>query len=213
MIKLDIISDPICPWCYIGKERLNQALEMAGEQPFDMEWRPFQLNPAMPAEGMDRREYLEWKFGKENAVSFYLQIEEAAKASGLEVNFEKISRTPNTLDAHRMIRWARLEKVQTPLVNNLFRRYFAQGEDISQHTVLIDAAREVGMDVELADRLLKTDNDIDDVRAQDKSYRAMGVQGVPCFVISGKYVVNGAQDAEMWTKVIADIKTQISERA
>lgn len=208
MIKLDIISDPICPWCYIGKARLNQALEASSDQPFEIEWRPFQLNPDMPAEGMDRREYLEHKFGKERAVSFYMQIAEAAEASGLAVSFEKIKRTPNTIDAHRMIRWARPEGVQTPLVNSLFRRYFAEGEDISRHDVLADAAAEVGMDADMALRLLKTDNDLDDVREEDRSFRAMGVQGVPCFILGGRYVVNGAQDAQLWSKVIEDIRTQ-----
>jgi len=213
MIKLDIISDPICPWCYIGKARLNQALESATDQPFEMEWRPFQLNPDMPADGMDRREYLEHKFGKERAVSFYMQIAEAAEASGLEVHFDKIKRTPNTIDAHRIIRWAKPEECQTPLVNALFHRYFAEGEDISDHGVLLDAARQVGMDVELAERLLKTDNDLEVVRQEDKNFRAMGVQGVPCFVIAGKYVVNGAQEADMWTQVIADIKEQLKADA
>lgn len=213
MIKLDIISDPICPWCYIGKARLNQALEASSNHPFEIDWRPFQLNPDMPAEGMDRREYLEHKFGKERAVSFYMQIAEAAEASGLEVHFDKITRTPNTLDAHRMIRWARPEGCQTPLVNSLFHRYFAQGEDISDHAVLIDAAREVGMDADLAARLLKTDNDLDEIREEDKAFRGMGVQGVPCFVIGGKYVVNGAQEAKLWTQVIADIKEQEQAQA
>lgn len=208
MIKLDIISDPICPWCYIGKARLNQALEASQDQPFEVEWRPFQLNPTMPPEGMDRREYLEHKFGKERAISFYAQIAEAADASGLAVSFEKIKRTPNTIDAHRMIRWARPEGVQTPLVNALFRRYFSEGEDISRHDILVDAAKEVGMDSDLAERLLKTENDLEEVREEDKSFRAMGVQGVPCFVIGGKYVVNGAQDAKLWTEVIDDIKAQ-----
>ena len=213
MIKLDIVSDPICPWCYIGKARLNQALEVAGDQPFDIEWRPFQLNPDMPSGGMDRRAYLEHKFGKERAVSFYMQIAEAAEASGLEVAFDKIKRTPNTIDAHRLIRWAKPEGCQTPLVNSLFRRYFAQGEDISEHAVLVDTAREVGMDPDVVSRLLKTGNDIEDIRAEDKAFREMGVQGVPCFVIGGKYVVNGAQEAQMWTQVIADIKEQEAQNA
>jgi len=188
-------------------------MEGAMDQLFDIEWRPFQLNPDMPAEGMDRREYLEHKFGKERAVSFYMQIAEAAEVSGLEVNFEKIKRTPNTIDAHRMIRWARPEGMQTPLVNNLFHRYFAEGEDISQHGVLLDAAKDVNMDVELAERLLNSDNDLEIVRQEDKNFRAMGVQGVPCFVIAGKYVVNGAQEADMWTQVIADIKEQQKAKA
>ena len=114
MVKLDILSDPICPWCLIGKTQLDRALEAAPDHPFEIEWHPFQLNPDMPAGGMDRREYLETKFGgRDQAVAVYARIAEAAEAAGIEIDFARISRTPNTLDAHRMIHWAGLEGRQT----------------------------------------------------------------------------------------------------
>ena len=213
MIRLDIISDPVCPWCYIGKARLDQALEAAGDTPFDIHWRPFQLNPTMPSEGMDRRAYLEAKFGKENAVSFYKRIEDTAIASGLTVNFDQIARTPNTIDAHRLIKWSRTEGSQNALVMDLFRRYFEHGQDISDHTVLADAGATAGMDRDLTQRLLASDNDKAEVAAEDQSFRDMGVQGVPCFIIGGKYVVNGAQESALWTKVIEDIRQNMAEPA
>ena len=206
MIRLDIISDPICPWCYIGKTRLDQALKEAGETPFDIHWRPFQLNPDMPSEGMDRREYLEAKFGKDQATAFYGQIESTAKASGLDVHFEKIEKTPNTIDAHRLLKWAESEDCQNNVAMELFRRYFEEGQDISDHTVLADAAEAAGMDREVITRLLASDNDKADIAAEDKSFREMGVQGVPCFIIGGKYVVNGAQEPALWAKVLKDLK-------
>ena len=208
MIQLDIISDPVCPWCYIGKARLERAMEAAGDNPFDIHWRAFQLNPDMPPEGMDRRAYLEGKFGKHRAVSFYAQIAEAAKATGLDVDFGKISRTPNTIDAHRLIRWARVDQAQNAVVNDLFRRYFAQGADISDHNVLVDVAEKAGMDADATARLLAGDADIEEVRAEDAGFRKMGVNGVPCFVIGGKYVVNGAQESDLWTQVLSDIRAQ-----
>ena len=208
MIKLDIISDPICPWCYIGKARLDRALEAAGDTPFDIHWRPFQLNPDMPPEGMDRRAYLEGKFGKHRAVSFYAQIAEAAEAAGLDVDFAAIQRTPNTIDAHRLIRWARVEAVQNAVVTDLFRRYFNGGQDISDHAILCDVADVAGMDADAIGRLLAGEADVADVREEDAGFRRMGVQGVPCFIIGGKYVVNGAQETDLWARVLDDIRAQ-----
>jgi len=146
LIRLDIISDPICPWCMIGKARLEQALESAGENPFDIHWRAFQLNPDMLPEGVERQAYLEAKFGKEKAAQVYGQIETAAKGSGLTLNFDKITRTPSTIDAHRLIRWARPEGAQAAVVNALFKAYFVDGLDISDHLVLCDIAADSGMD-------------------------------------------------------------------
>ena len=208
--RLDIISDPICPWCYIGKARLDAALAKAGN-PFEITWHPFQLNPDMPSEGMDRRAYLEGKFGKEQATAFYAQIEDAAIQSGLDVDFAKIARTPNTIDAHRLIRWARTDDLQHAVGSVLFRLYFKEGRDISDHTVLLDAADESGMDRALVARLLASDADIDDVKAEDANGRQMGVSGVPCFIIGGKFAVQGAQDVETWVKIIGDLDTMLAE--
>jgi predicted DsbA family dithiol-disulfide isomerase len=209
MIKLDIISDPICPWCYIGKANLDRALMAHPDHPFEIEWHPFQLNPDMPSEGMDRRTYLETKFGgKERAIAVYSRIEEAAIAAGLKINFEGIKRTPNTLNAHRLIHWAGLEGRQTAAVSNLFKAYFEEGADIGDPTVLADISESIEMDRALAERLLATDADLDDIRARDAHARERGVTGVPTFVIANQHVAPGAQPPELWASVIADLAAQ-----
>ncbi len=210
MTTLDIISDPICPWCYIGKAKLDRALEAAPDHPFEIQWRPFQLNPDMPSEGMDRREYLEWKFGgREGAIKVYGEIAKTAEATGLDIAFEKIKRTPNTLNAHRLIRWAQVEEKQSQVVSQLFKRYFREGQDISDIDVLVDVATTVGMDGDLVRRLLDGDSDLAETIAEDKKAREMGVQGVPCFIIGASYAVQGAQNTDTW----ADIITEIVEKS
>ena len=214
MTKLDIISDPICPWCYIGKTKLDRALEANPDHDFVIEWHPFQLNPDMPAEGMDRREYLETKFGgKENAIRFYGQIDDAAKAAGLDLNFAGIQRTPNTLDAHRLIHWAAIEGLQNAVVDRLFTAYFKEGHDISEHSVLVRIASGAGMDGEMVRTLLQGDADRDDISSRDRDARVKGVQGVPCFVIGNQYVVQGAQDTDLWNKVIGELRDARQEDA
>ena len=206
MTTLDIISDPICPWCYIGKAKLDRALEAAPDHPFEIQWKPFQLNPDMPAEGMDRREYLEWKFGgREGAIKVYGEIAKTAEATGLDIAFEKIKRTPNTLNAHRLIRWAQVEEKQSAVVSQLFKRYFREGQDISDIDVLVDVATTVGMDGDLVRRLLDGDSDLAETIAEDKKAREMGVQGVPCFIIGASYAVQGAQNTDTWAGIIAEI--------
>ena len=206
MTTLDIISDPICPWCYIGKAKLDRALEAAPEHPFEIQWKPFQLNPDMPAEGMDRREYLEWKFGgREGAIKVYGEIAKTAEATGLDIAFEKIKRTPNTLNSHRLIRWAQVEEKQSAVVSQLFKRYFREGQDISDIDVLVDVATTVGMDGDLVRRLLDGDSDLAETIAEDKKAREMGVQGVPCFIIGASYAVQGAQNTDTWAGIIAEI--------
>ncbi len=207
MVKLDIISDPICPWCYIGKANLDKTLAETEGYPFAIEFHPYQLNPDMPAGGMDRREYLETKFGgKEGAVKAYAPIVEAAAAAGLEINFEGIKRTPNTLDAHRLIHWAGLDALQLEAVDALFTAYFVEGRDIGDHDVLADIADGIGMDAAVVRRLLEGENDIENIQMRDKNSREMGVNGVPCFVVDQQHAVPGAQPPELWAKVIADIQ-------
>lgn len=209
MIKLDILSDPICPWCLIGKANLDRALAAHPDHPFDIEWHPFQLNPDMPAEGMDRRAYLEAKFGgRQNAVKTYARIAEAADAAGVEINFEAIQRTPNTLDAHRLIHWAGLDGRQTAAVSSLFAAYFREGRDIGDPEVLLDIAGQIGLDVEMTRRLLQSDADREDIAARDAHARARGVTGVPTFVIANTHVLPGAQPPELWGQVLGDIAAQ-----
>ncbi len=206
MTKLDIISDPICPWCYIGKTKLDRALEKHPEHDFILEWHPFQLNPSMPSEGMDRREYLEAKFGgKKRAVEVYSDIANAAEAAGLEINFEGIKRTPSTLNAHRLMHWAALEGKQNAVVDRLFKAYFRKGHDISSHDILTNIATSVGMQADVTRHLLMSSADEKDIQDRDAAARERGVSGVPCFVIGNHYVIQGAQDTDLWERVIAEL--------
>ena len=212
MVKLDILSDPICPWCYIGKTYLDRALEARPDHPFAIEWHPFQLNPDMPAEGMDRRAYLEAKFGgPEGAAEVYGRIEDTAKAAGLAIDFDAIQRTPNTIDAHRLIHWSGLEGRQTATVTRLFKAYFEQGQDIGDRAVLLDIAEGVGLDRAMIERLLDSDADLEDIRARDAHARERGVTGVPTFVLANTHVLPGAQPTELWTNVLDEIASQSAE--
>ncbi|MHA3978646.1 DsbA family oxidoreductase [Halovulum sp. GXIMD14794] len=209
---LDIISDPICPWCFIGKVRLDRALEQRPNHPFEVRWLPFQLNPDMPREGMDRAEYLETKFGgRDRAVQVYSHIEQEALSSGLEIDFGAIRRTPNTLDAHRLIHWAGIEGRQTLVANQLFHRYFLKGQDIGDAEVLTDVARSAGMDADVTARLLEGDADLEEVSGLDTRAREMGVTGVPMFIIGGKYAVSGAQPTETWLSIIDELIEKTEE--
>ncbi len=211
-VKLDILSDPICPWCYIGKTHLDKALASVPDHPFVIEWHPFQLNPEMPDDGMDRRDYLEQKFGgKEGAVRAYAPIVEHAENAGLSINFEGMKRTPNTLDAHRLIHWAGIENKQNEVVNALFDAYFVQTRDIGDHEVLADIADSVGMDAAVVLKLLKSDADREDIRNRDIHSRQMGVNSVPTYIVANQHAVPGAQPPELWEKVIGEIMDQIKE--
>jgi predicted DsbA family dithiol-disulfide isomerase len=205
-IKLDIMSDPICPWCYIGKAHLDRALAAHPDHPFVIEWHPFQLNPDMPPEGMGRRAYLEGKFGgKEGAVRAYAPVVEHAEKAGLKIDFEGMERTPNTLDAHRLIHWAGIEGRQTAAVSSLFKAYFVEARDIGDHDVLADIADGIGLDAAVVRRLLQSDADREEIGARDAHSRKMGVNSVPTFIVGGKHAVPGAQPPEFWASIIGEL--------
>ena len=205
-VKLDIMSDPICPWCYIGKTHLDKALADNPGHPFTIEWHPFQLNPDMPPEGMDRRAYLEGKFGgKEGAVRAYAPVVEHAEAAGLKIDFEGMKRTPNTLDAHRLIHWAGIEGRQTAAVAALFEAYFVEARDIGDHEVLADVADSIGLDASVVTRLLATEEDAQAIRDRDAHSRSMGIGSVPTFIVANQHAVPGAQPPELWSRVIAEL--------
>ena len=206
LARLDILSDPVCPWCYIGAHALGRAIAAAGSDPFAVTWRPFQLNTGMPPEGMDRRTYLAAKFGgPENARRLYARVAEAAERAGLAIDFERTPRAPNTLDAHRLIRWVGAAGVQTDVVMALFRRYFEACEDISEPGVLRAVAEEAGMDGASVARALAAGTDRDATRAEAAAAEEMGVTGVPVFILGGRYVLSGAQAPEVWVDLIGRI--------
>lgn len=208
-IKLDIMSDPICPWCFIGKAYLDKALSAHPNHPFLIEWHPFQLNPDMPANGMGRREYLEGKFGgKEAAVRAYAPVVESAKTAGVAIDFEAMQRTPNTINAHRLIHWAGIEGRQTAAVSALFKAYFTDAHDIGDPDVLIDIAKSVEMNGDVVKRLLDSDEDLKLIQDRDKHSRKMGINSVPTFIIANQHAVPGAQPPELWAQVIADLTAQ-----
>jgi len=198
-IQLDIVSDVMCPWCYIGKRRLEQALEQVGDAvEVNIRWRPFQLDPTLPKEGKSRREYLEQKFGgPEKAKEIYGRIEDAGRAENLDFKFQAIEFSSNTLDAHRVIRWASNESqaVQDALVENLFEFFFMQGGNLGDDAALVELATRSGMDGSVVAALLATDKDREAVEQEIAMAQQMGVTGVPCFIINNKYAVMGAQEA------------------
>ncbi|MFN4098502.1 MAG: DsbA family oxidoreductase [Pararhodobacter sp.] len=204
--KLDIFSDPVCPWCYIGKARLDRAMEQRPDHPFIIEWHPYMLNPAMPPEGMDRREYLQAKFGEPEAVArLHVPIAQACEELGLPLALEKMERNPSTLDAHRLIHWAGLEGRQSAVVSALFRANFAEGRDIGERETLLEIAGTSGMDRAMTARLLASEADVAETRARDAEIRERGLRGVPGFIIGRQYVLTGAQPVETWLDLIDQI--------
>ncbi len=202
-MQIDIISDTVCPWCYIGKRRLERALDQRDELEVEITWRPFQLNPDMPKGGLDRKTYLEAKFGgPERATQIYDAIRQAGGGEGIDFAFDKISRTPNTIDSHRLIHWAGEAGLQDALVEVLFHRYFEEGADIGDREVLVAIAAQAGMDGDEVLARFERGDDAELVAAQDVSARQMGVSGVPFFIIGGKYAVSGAHDPSVFLQVL-----------
>lgn len=205
-VRLDIFSDPVCPWCLVGKANLDRALADHPGHPFQIQWHPFQLNPDMPPEGVAKRAYLEAKFGgKARVDAIHDRLREVARSAGVDMDPDKPQRMPNTLNAHRLIHWAGIESLQSPVVTALMQAYWSQGRDIGDLETLADIAAENGMDRDATLRLLQSDADAEDIAARDADARAKGVNSVPTFLIAQQYVVSGAQPPDLWGKVIAEI--------
>jgi len=202
-ISLVIVSDPICPWCFIGKRRLDRALAARPDHPFAVEWRPFMLNPDMPPEGMDRRAYLEAKFGgRQGAAAVYGRIARTASEDGLEIDFGAIARTPATLDAHRLIGWARAAGADHAMAEAIFAAYFQRGVDIGDRDALAALAPAAGLDPAATRARLDTDEDAAAVRREAAAAGEAGVDGAPTFIIGGRQAVAGAQPTAFWLSAI-----------
>jgi len=209
-MTIDVVSDVVCPWCFVGKRRLEIALGSAEDIDVEVRWRPFQLDPAIPPEGKDRQEYFLEKFGDlDRVAAIHERLKELGDGVGIRFAFDRITRTPNTLDAHRLIRWASIEGVAEPLVEKLFSLYFEDGADLGDHDVLIEAAVAAGMRGELVRRLLDGDADRDAVVEEVATAQRIGVTGVPCFIIDGRYAVMGAQEPEA---IVAALRQARDER-
>jgi predicted DsbA family dithiol-disulfide isomerase len=202
-VHVEVISDVVCPWCYIGKRRLEMATALTPDVEVAVNWRPFFLNPWIPREGIDRQTYLETKFG---SVERYRAIAErvaaAAALDGLVYAPDKIGRQPNTLDCHRLILWSRSATEPARMKQRLMELYFAEGADLSDAKVLTQAAIDCGMDGDLVRRLLASDADIDRIENEVESAKEAGIDGVPCFIFGGSVIVTGAQSPEYLASAI-----------
>lgn len=209
-VQLDVVSDVMCPWCYIGKRRLEKALELVDPSiKVEIDWKPFQLDATLPEEGKDRQQYLEEKFGsKASADDKYAAIKAAGLSENIPFDFDAIKLSPNTLNAHRVIAWAGEagHHRQDRVVERLFKAYFSEGKNIGDKAVLSEAAGEAGMDPSAVATRLETDEGLAEAQQAVAHAHQIGVTGVPCFIIEQKYGVSGAQDP----KVLANAITQIA---
>lgn len=213
-LQIDIVSDVMCPWCFVGKRNFEAALPLIGDIDLVVNWRPYQLDATLPSEGKDRKLYLSEKFGgDEQAAEIYKRIEDAGRSVGIDFNFQAIKVSPNTLDAHRLIRWAggQSAQMQDRIVLRLFELYFLEGANIGDHNILVDAADHVGMDGELVRNLLAGSEDVEAVQSEIAAAQRMGVTGVPCFIIDRKYAVAGAQPAEHIAQAIRQAAAEKQE--
>jgi len=196
-LVVDVVSDVVCPWCYIGKRRLEQAIARTPDIPVEVRWRPFFLNPWVPREGMSRWDYLTTKFGSVDRYKGIAQrVAAAAAAEGLVYALDKIARQPNTLDCHRLILWAGESGAAARMKQRLMELYFSEGADLSDPEVLVGAAAACGLDGNRVRELLASDADVAQVEQEAESAKEAGIDGVPCFIFGGRFAVSGAQSPD-----------------
>ncbi len=194
-LTIDVVSDVICPWCFLGKRRLDKAIALVPEAEVQVRWRPFFLDPTIPADGISRHDYMTKKFGAERLKTIHDPLIAAGREDGVPYEFGKITRTPNTLNAHRLIRWAADAGKQTEIVENLFMAYWNQGKDIGDINTLSEIAETSGL--KRARKDLSTDKDKLEIFTEVQQAQSMGIQGVPTFILAQKYGVSGAQNPEL----------------
>ena len=210
-MPIDVVSDVVCPWCYIGKRRLEKALAMRPDLPIEVRWRPYFLNDWIPREGISREQYLTTKFGSvERYKSIAVRVAAAAAEEGLVYALDKIARQPNTLDCHRLILWARNEGRASDMKQRLMALYFTEGGDLTDRDVLVGAATDCGLDADTVRRLIDSDADVERITREADQAKQAGIEGVPTFVIGSVFAVSGAQSPEY----LADAMTRAhAERA
>ena len=213
-LQIDIVSDVVCPWCYIGKRRIENALALAGDVPVEIHWRPFFLNNWVPREGISRDEYLTAKFGSPEAYKGIAgRVVAAATEEGLLYRPELVKRQPNTTDCHRLIHWAEGQGKSADMKQRLMELYFRDGGDLTDSNVLVQAAADCGLDADAVRQRLATDEDVALISAQAKDASDKGISGVPTFVFAQKYAVSGAQPAEQLARAIRQVSGEINAQA
>jgi predicted DsbA family dithiol-disulfide isomerase len=213
-MHVEIYSDVVCPWCFIGKRRLERALETSGyANRAHVIWRPFQLNPTMPKSGMDRRVYLDAKFGgAEVRRAMEERVANAGEREGIEFAFDRIERTPNTFQAHRLNWFAQQRGKQDDVAEALFHAYFTEGRDIGDGQTLVEVATEAGLARDAVRQFLMSDLGVEEVRAEEGAGHRMGIRGVPYFVLNGTYAISGAQPPDIFVSVLQKVEGDVAGR-
>ena len=202
-VRIDVVSDVVCPWCFIGKRRLEKALALKPDVPVEVHWHPYFLNDWVPPEGMSREDYLTTKFGSSERYSGIAQrVSAAAAEEGLTYAADKMKRQPNTTDCHRLIKWADGIGRAAEMKQKLMDLYFTEGADLTNRAVLLQAATDVGLDADDVREALASDTDIDEVAREAQGAKEAGIEGVPCFIFAGRYAVSGAQAPEYLAEMI-----------
>jgi predicted DsbA family dithiol-disulfide isomerase len=213
-LQIDIVSDVVCPWCYIGKRRIENALALTPDVPVEINWRPYFLNDWVPREGISRDEYLTAKFGSVEAYKGMAgRVVAAASEEGLTYRPELVKRQPNTTDCHRLIHWADASGQSAAMKQRLMELYFRDGGDLTDTEVLVQAAADCGLDADEVRRRLSTDEDVALISAQARDASNKGISGVPTFVFAQKYAVSGAQPAEQLARAIRQVSAEVNAQA
>lgn len=213
-LRIDVVSDVVCPWCYIGKRRIENALALVPDVPVELRFRPFFLNPWVPRQGISRDEYLTAKFGSVEAYrNIASRVVEAAGEEGLSYRPDLVKRQPNTIDCHRLIHWAEAQGRAAEMKQRLMELYFRDGGDLTEIDVLVQAAADVGLDADDVRRRLGTDEDVALVSSQAQEAADKGISGVPTYVFAQKYAVSGAQDPKLLARAIRQVSAEINAEA
>jgi len=213
-LQIDVVSDVVCPWCFIGKRRLEKAIALKPEIPVAVRYRPYFLNPWVPRAGISRTEYLTTKFGSvERYMANAPRVAEAARAEGLTYNMNAIARQPNTIDCHRLILWSGESGDPARMKQRLMELYFTEGGDLTDKEVLVKAAQDCGMDGDAIRRRLATEEDVESISAEAESAKTAGIEGVPCFILGGMFAISGAQAPDYLADAIERAFAEVAKRA
>jgi len=207
---IDVVSDVICPWCFLGKRRLDAALARIEDLDVLVRWRPFMLDPTIPPEGLDRQDYMLAKFGPERLKTIHDPLIAAGEELGVPFDFDAITRTPNTLDAHRLIRWAHTVERQHETAERLFMAYWSEGQDVSDRDVLARCAGDAGINAAQIRELLDSAQDVEETKAEIQHATSIGVTGVPTFILGQSYALVGAQSPEVLADAIGRVAKEVT---
>ncbi len=214
-LVIEMVSDLVCPWCWLGKRRMDDAIKLVPDLEVELIFRPFELDPTIPVEGVDYKAHMKEKFGsdagKDRANAMRQALIDYGEAEGIPYRFDQITRRPNSFNAHRLVRWAQGQQKGAEAKEALFKAYFSDGRDIGETDVLVDIAREIDLDPGIVAELLSTDADVQNVRNEEALFQQMGISGVPTYIANRRVAVQGAETAEKLARFLRDAAARLPE--